>query len=333
MPKVSVIIPNYNHARYLPQRISTVLEQTWEDMEVLLLDDASTDESRRVIRDLAAGDPRVRILFNETNSGSGYRQWNKGAREATGEYIWIAESDDYADPRLLERLVACLEANPAVGVAYCQSWRVDAATGRRYNNREWTLDLGADRWEADFVANGKEECRRFLCLKNTIPNASAVVFRRGVFNEVGGVPEDMRLCADWMLWLQMLWGSDLAYVAEPLNYFRLDSGSVTQRTKRDGTNAEEAYDVALWMDKNLGILPERRESVCDKMFYVWTHPQLRDGSRYGFRRNARIYRKARSLDRNLDRRLLKRLAQYGVEKFPALLAPARFARRALGGRP
>jgi len=111
MPKVSVIVPNYNHARYLRQRVDSVLGQTFQDFELILLDDCSTDESRSVLSSYA-GNPRVRIEFNEVNSGSTFKQWNKGVRLARGEYVWIAESDDYADPQLLERLVSRLDAEP-----------------------------------------------------------------------------------------------------------------------------------------------------------------------------------------------------------------------------
>src|ERR1017187_1910144 len=111
MPTVSVIIPNYNHARFLRRRIDSVLQQTFQDFEVILLDDCSTDDSRSILSKYA-DDPRVRIEFNEKNSGSPFKQWNKGVRLAQGSYVWIAESDDYAAERLLERLVAVLDADP-----------------------------------------------------------------------------------------------------------------------------------------------------------------------------------------------------------------------------
>src|SRR5580698_2020180 len=117
MPTVSVIIPNYNHARFLRRRIDSVLSQTFQDFEVILLDDCSTDESRSILA-LYSADPRVRIEFNETNSGSTFKQWNKGVRLARGKYVWIAESDDYADARLLERLVAVLDNQPEATFAY-----------------------------------------------------------------------------------------------------------------------------------------------------------------------------------------------------------------------
>src|SRR5580658_7167935 len=111
MPKVSVIVPNYNHARFLRRRIDTILAQTFQDFELILLDDCSTDESRSILREYASA-PRVRFEFNEVNSGSTFKQWNKGVRLTQGKYVWIAESDDYADIRLLERLVAVLNDEP-----------------------------------------------------------------------------------------------------------------------------------------------------------------------------------------------------------------------------
>jgi glycosyltransferase involved in cell wall biosynthesis len=93
--------------RFLRRRIESVLCQTYQDFELILLDDCSSDESRSLLSEYA-GDPRVRIEFNEVNSGSPFKQWNKGVRLARGQYVWIAESDDYADKRLLERLVAQL---------------------------------------------------------------------------------------------------------------------------------------------------------------------------------------------------------------------------------
>jgi glycosyltransferase involved in cell wall biosynthesis len=104
-PRVSVAVPNYNHARFLRQRLDTILAQTYQDFELILLDDCSTDESRTILEQYA-GDPRARLEFNEVNSGSTFKQWNKGVRLAQGKYVWIAESDDYSDARFLERLVS-----------------------------------------------------------------------------------------------------------------------------------------------------------------------------------------------------------------------------------
>src|SRR5215469_3489317 len=108
MSRISIIVPNYNHARFLRQRIDTILAQTFQDFEVILLDDGSTDASRSILREYTS-DPRVQLECNDINSGSTFKQWYKGVRLAHGRYVWIAESDDYADEQLLETLVARLD--------------------------------------------------------------------------------------------------------------------------------------------------------------------------------------------------------------------------------
>src|SRR6266850_2829337 len=170
-PRVSVIIPNYNHARFLRQRVDSVLEQTFQNVEGILLDDCSTDESRS-IRSEYAGDPRVTLEFNEKNSGSTFKQWNKGVRLARGEYVWIAESDDYADPQLLERIVSRLNAEPDVAFCYCRSWRISSEGDIIEFLDSWAADLDPQKWTADHLADGYEECRKYLVRRNTIPNAS-----------------------------------------------------------------------------------------------------------------------------------------------------------------
>src|SRR5260370_24418527 len=116
MTTVSIIVPNYNHGRFLRRRIETILTQTFQDLELILLDDCSTDDSRTILKHYASS-PCVRIEFNEVNSGSAFKQWNKGVRLATGKYVWIAESDHYADPQFLERLVPLLASHPQLILA------------------------------------------------------------------------------------------------------------------------------------------------------------------------------------------------------------------------
>src|SRR5579862_9471333 len=184
MPRVSVIVPNYNHARFLPQRIESILNQTFQDFELILLDDCSTDDSRSILSRYS-GDPRVTIEFNKVNSGSTFKQWNKGVRLARGEYVWIAESDDYADTRLLEKLVARLDTEPKAVFAQCRSWRVLADGKLEGFQDTYLTDLGSDKWAGDFCADGIQECRNHLVRCCSVQSASSVVFRREVYWEVG----------------------------------------------------------------------------------------------------------------------------------------------------
>ncbi len=260
MPRATVVIPNYNHAKYLPQRIESVLDQTFRDIEVLVLDDASPDNSREVIESYAKADSRVRTIFNERNSGSTFLQWNRGLRQAKGEYIWFAESDDFADPSLLETLVGLLDDHPAVGLAMCQSWFVDR-DGRlmcKYSEKvkEHRCFSGVSRWTEDFVCSGREYCADFLAYRSTIPNASSVVFRRSVLEAVGGAPVDMRYLGDYMTYVKVLLLSDIAYTARPLNYFRQHPETVRGRHQRQDSWITDYRKVQRLLTDNLGV-PER----------------------------------------------------------------------------
>src|SRR5581483_5210928 len=195
-PKVSVVVPSYNHGRYLAARLDSVLGQTFPDFEVIFLDDASPDGSRAVF-ERYRGHPKVRAAFNDVNSGCVFRQWNKGVRLARGEYVWLAESDDVADPRFLEVLVGLLDANPSAGLAYCKSLSIDEAGAVLGEVDPWTRPLDPGRWDRDFTATGIDECRRYLSHRNTIPNASAVLVRKSMYEAVGCATERMRMLGDW----------------------------------------------------------------------------------------------------------------------------------------
>ncbi|MGA3087511.1 MAG: glycosyltransferase family A protein [Terriglobales bacterium] len=247
MPIVSVIIPNYNHARFLRRRIDSVLGQTFRDFELILLDDCSTDDSRLILSQYRS-DPRVRIEFNVANSGSPFKQWNKGVELARGEYVWIAESDDYADQRLLEKLTARLDAEPRAAFAYCRSWRVSLDEQVDGFVDPWIV--GADeqhRWTADYCADGHAECRNYMVRLNTVPNASAVVFRRAVYQRVGGADETLCLCGDWKLWAALALTGKVVYFAEPLNCHRFHDASVSSMTNRSGMDIAESFPVRWWI--------------------------------------------------------------------------------------
>ena len=286
MPKVSVIIPNYNYARFLRQRIDSVLQQTFQDFEVILLDDCSTDDSQAILREYAA-DPRVRVEFNEKNSGSTFKQWNKGVHLARGKYVWIAESDDYADERFLERLVSRLDADPEITFAYCRSWRV--CEGQPNTFADDYLDfIDAHHWKEDFIVNGREECWKSFAHINPVPNASAVVFRKAINERVGGADENLRLCGDWKLWTAMALRGKIAYIAEPLNYFRFHEGSVRNWSVGVGVSSAEGYEV-------LGWIQDRTTFPADR----WV-PSLMS-LHVPLRAKREILRRARSVDPHLIR--------------------------------
>ncbi|TPG72261.1 glycosyltransferase family 2 protein [Hymenobacter nivis] len=235
LPMVTVIIPNYNHERYLPQRIESVLKQTYQDFELLLLDDCSPDNSREILATYAARDNRIKLIFNEKNSGSTFKQWNKGINLANGKYIWLAESDDYADERLLETLVEQLEADENIGVAYCDSWSVDEHSRVIGDWVDFYSELDNKLWTSDFVLEGSQLLNKFMSYRNIIPNASAVVIRKIIIMQAGLADESFRVNGDWVFWAKILAISKIAFSAKKLNFFRQHTNNVRSATIMDGT--------------------------------------------------------------------------------------------------
>jgi len=249
-PKVSVIIPNYNHSLYLERRFQSIVCQTYSDFELLILDDASKDNSLEIIRDFARHYP-ARIIENKTNSGSPFRQWNRGVGEARGEYIWIAESDDEADSRFLERMVEVLDSNPNVVLAYCRSTRIDEE-GQICKSP--VPNWESRSWETDFINPGVKECADHLIWINTIPNASGVLFRKAAYLKAGGAEEGMRFAGDWITWCRILLQGDVAYTAEELNRFRLHGNSV-RTTTASSLCSEEYYRVRVLLSQCIEVSP------------------------------------------------------------------------------
>ena len=180
MPLVSVIIPNYNHAPYLKQRIESVLNQTYQDFEVIILDDCSTDNSRDIIEHYKTNSKIKNIIYNRQNSGSTFKQWDKGIAEATGDYIWIAESDDYCETDFIEKIIGEINNDAEIVLAYTQSKIVDE------NNIE-TLYLGDSivpnhnkviNYSLSYNRSGFKEITSLLYHFNYIYNASSVIFKK-----------------------------------------------------------------------------------------------------------------------------------------------------------
>jgi glycosyltransferase involved in cell wall biosynthesis len=245
-PTVSVIVPNYNHARYLRKRIESILAQTYQDFDLVLLDDCSTDDSRYILA-FYEGDPRITVVYNKENSGTPFKQWNKGVRMSRGRYLWIAESDDFAEPCFLERMVSLLHEEPEVTFAYCRAWRV-GQDDQRWHFADTDLDrLDAEHWKRDFVADGAEECRRYFALCAPVLNASTVVFRKEAYQRAGMADERLRVAADYKMWATMALAGKVAYIAEPLSYYRTHSENVRTRTDASGLMLSEYFYVMRWV--------------------------------------------------------------------------------------
>lgn len=231
VPVLSVIIPNYNHSSYLKQRIDSVLNQTFQDFELIILDDSSTDCSREIIKEYASNEKISHIILNEQNSGSTFVQWKKGFDLAQGKYIWIAESDDYADTTFLEKIVGeLLKENDAV-IAFSQSNIVDS-NGKALS-QDWDRVRLASPTNVS-VFEGEEFLRARMLFNNSIYNASMVVFKKSAITAVNIEYSSLKYCGDWLFWIDICIQGKVIRYNEKLNYFRQHTEKVTPQAELKG---------------------------------------------------------------------------------------------------
>jgi len=225
--KISVIISNYNHAKFLTRRIESVLEQTYTDFEIIILDDCSTDNSKEIIEQYRSNHKVSNIIYNQTNSGSGFKQWLKGIQIAKSEWVWIAESDDWCENNFLEVLVKGIEKNPSCTLAYVQSYCVGDN-----NEVKWQSNHN----EPDQVIDGKKFFEQRLAYGCTIFNASMAIFKRANALVVPQTFTSFKLCGDWFFWINIVRNGDVFISNKVLNYYRRTESSLTSRLYATGYN-------------------------------------------------------------------------------------------------
>jgi glycosyltransferase involved in cell wall biosynthesis len=244
MIKLSVIVPNYNHERFLVQRLDSILNQTYHDFEIIILDDCSTDNSKDIIEQYRGNQKVKHIIYNETNSGSTFKQWKKGIELAQGEYIWIAESDDIAKLNLLAELMENTQKEQNIVIAYAKSTN-DLEVFSATNN------------EANYpvkIYDGVSFINQYMLTNPAIVNASAVVFKKSAAdNYILTEITKYKYAGDWLFWNYLLAKGKVAQHNKTLNYFRRHTDSVAARGDKSGLFIHEGFKLLLFTKKRLKI--------------------------------------------------------------------------------
>ncbi len=323
-PLVTILVPNYNHAPYLRQRLDSIFAQTWTNFEVILMDDCSTDESREILEEYAARySDKTRTIFNTENSGGAFYQWEKGLRAAKGDLIWVAESDDWCSANLLETLVPFF-ANPAVQLAYAPSYFMNQdGTQQVWSMAEYLSELGPERWSRPFVMTAPQIVREAFAEKNIIPNASSAVFRRHDRLEAMEIEvwRGMRTCGDWVFYLNQIRGGLLAYSPDAQNYYRQHPNNTSVTSFSKDSYYIEHETAAKTVQRHYSVEPNIFQRQYQRLVLHWTR------HRTGFAQDAfdTCYSLAR-IQNEADKRKPKLLmVGYGFisgggETFPITLA-------------
>jgi len=279
-PLVSIIVPNYNHEKYLRERLESIFNQTYPNFEVILLDDFSTDKSQEILLAYADNPKVSHCVFNEINSGNTFIQWNKGIALAKGDYIWIAESDDFCELNFLEEVIQPLIQDDKIALSYCQSNRVDEFSSKKGDWLSHTESLDKTFFLKNFIINGNEFIERFLIYRNVIPNASAVVFRKRNAISLGVLETDsfLRYCGDWLFYIKLIANNKVAFKSTALNCYRYHPQSVITMAHKNGKfKSHNGVDInvrkkmkAFFLDKkpfNLSAILQINKKISDELKY------------------------------------------------------------------
>lgn len=243
-PLISVIVPNYNHSNYLQQRFETIFNQTCQNFEVIILDDCSTDTSRDILEPYKDNPHVSHIVFNEKNSGSPFAQWNKGIELAKGEWIWIAESDDWAEPDFLSVMLENARQHPNCGLVFSKA---------RY------MHDGKEMWHMEGTGNvteysGESFVREKLVKSNVIYNVSMVLFKRNLFLKIDQtLYDDMKLCGDWFFYAQLCKYTDVLEIDKVCSNYRVHNSNSSLLAEHNGGTFIEGVRVLKYITKNFKV--------------------------------------------------------------------------------
>jgi glycosyltransferase involved in cell wall biosynthesis len=268
-PTVSVCVPTYNRAGFLRECLASILGQTFTDFELVVVDNASTDETPDLVRGLR--DPRLRYERNPENLGQ-IRNLNRCVELARGDLVCIFHDDDVYDPRILERQQAVFARHPRVGLVHTAVWLLTE------DGRVHKLHRVARR---DYVRPGVEAFVAYLREAHDIV-FSTVMVRRQCYGEAG--PFEPRFhCADFDMWLRIALRWDVAYLADPLAGYRIHANTVSQ-----------ALRAVEWPRENFEIF-DRAAALARQAIpgFVELEPEIRRASARTQARRSRIEAAAR----------------------------------------
>lgn len=253
-PSVSAIVPNFNHARFLERRIKSIAEQDWQPRELIILDDASTDNSREVIEELVKDLPfPVRMEFNETNSGNVFRQWAKGVSLASGDLLWICESDDFCDSNFLSILAPCF-ADPSVMIAFGAIQFSDAEGAYLPGLDGYRESAARGYWSKPRVESANTWFNGPFGLRNVIANVGGCVIRRQpVEPALWSEAQSYAVCGDWYLYMQLARGGRIAFDPRAVAYFRQHSANTSVSNFEKLSFYKEHFRIAFEARRRFGI--------------------------------------------------------------------------------
>jgi glycosyltransferase involved in cell wall biosynthesis len=269
--KVSVIVPNYNYAEFMYQRLYSILSQNYKLYELIILDDCSKDNSIEVINQIVKKISKlinIKTVYNTENSGSAFKQWKKGFEYATGDYVWIAEADDYCEPTLISNLIKpCLKHNDII-ISYSDTAFIDVDGNIIMNSITPEIDIRkTGHWNHSYVNNGLNEVLNYSYLNCTIANVSSCIIKNNNYDEYFKMSGNFHQAGDWLLYNNIMVMGDIAYNHNVLNYYRLhgDNVSSTMNHQKHIIEINKIYDYYI---QKFNLTSEHKKNMNSRIKFL-----------------------------------------------------------------
>ena len=261
-PLVSVIVPNYCHSKYLDDRLQSILNQTYSNFELIILDDCSPDDgaSKAVIERYRGNTHISHIIYNERNSGLTFQQWHKGIELARGNLIWIAESDDKCHRQMLEVLVEEFKKNRKCVLAFSKSllFNDNGIIEDKDINTTHVLHFSG----ADFI-------NKYMSLGNYVQNASSALFRKDVVQKIDQSYVSYKGAGDRLFWILISEYGDVAILTEQMNFFRQHQDNSTKKYFYSGVNQREDKKIIDYIYEKKYISTLKYKLISIQYVYLW----------------------------------------------------------------
>lgn len=270
-PKISVVIPNYNYASFLYQRVESILKQKVRIYEIIFLDDYSTDNSVAVInRIIKCISPYVSVQkkYNQKNSGSAFSQWEKGFSCARGDYVWICEADDYCSKKILTKLIKPIRKKQNIVISYCDTAMMDTEGNLLVSSLKPEIDLlKTGHWNRSYVSNGTEEMKRYAFLNCTIANVSSALIKKGDYQAFFALSKKYKQAGDWLFYLNVMNLGNVAFYHKVCNYYRIHGSNVTSVTKKK-EHLKEIQAVHQYIRTHFSLSSFQEEKINERYEYL-----------------------------------------------------------------
>lgn len=274
--KISVVVPNYNYSNYLYQRVYSILNQNYKIHELIILDDASKDNSLFYIKQIEqkiSGFVNVKVVVNDINSGNAFSQWQKGMNLASGDYVWVAEADDYAKKNFLNEVVSPLKKNNNIVISYADTGFIDSNGYITKNSLVDQIDiLKTNHWNASYVNKGISEINCYSYLNCTIPNVSGTIIKKGNYDEIFESAKKFHQSGDWFTYLNILNLGDISFINKTLNYYRVHGNNISQTFDKKA-HILEIQRIYKFVKEKYGIDDEQQIQMYNRIKFlckVWS---------------------------------------------------------------